>query len=366
MTEKLKQIDKKYLIIFAGIIGVLFLFVIIIIIINIFSGPGSDYKALENKLVTMAQKYIEKEELPPIEKGDSLLISADTLIAEGYMKELSKYIGDTCTGQVTVMNNGGVALYIPDIQCTEYNTIHLKQQIIDDNLVTDSTIKYPAGLYEINGEYIFKGKTPNNYVSFGGITWRILKIDSNGDLRLLKANMEEDTFYWDTKYNVNTKESTGVNDYETSLFLEKLNATYSNFKDEHKKNIIYHDVCIGKRSRTDIEMSLDIDCATVLEKQYLSTVSLGEYVLASLDENCINLASGSCKNYNYLNYVFTTSIWTTTASAENTYQIYTLGNNSTRLRATNEQYKYHWIIHVSGEELYKSGTGSSSDPYIID
>lgn len=366
MVEKLKQIDKKYLIVFVGIVGILFLIIIVAVIIKLFSGPGKNYESLENKLVKAAEKYISNEDITPIEKGEKLVITADTLIAEDYLKELSKYIDDTCTAQVTVMNNGGVALYIPDVQCTEYKTTHLKEKLIDDNLVVDSTEKYPSGLYEENGEYIFKGKYPNNYVSFGGIIWRILRIDSNGDLRVIKVQTEEDPYYWDTKYNVATKGSTGINEYETSLFVERITAKYSKFKDEHKKHLIEHSVCIGKRSRTDVEIGLSIDCEQILEKQYISTLSITEYALASLDENCVNLASGSCKNYNYLNSVLTTAIWTTTASNETTYQIYTLGNNSTRLKAANEENKYHWVIHISGEELYKSGTGSVSDPYIIE
>ena len=48
-----------------------------------------------------------------------------------------------------------------------------------DGLYTDS--------YE-NGRYVYKGTNPNNYIDLGGDMWRIVAIESNGTIKLVKDN----------------------------------------------------------------------------------------------------------------------------------------------------------------------------------
>lgn len=73
--------------------------------------------------------------------------------------------------------------------------------ILEDNsvittsttLAADSVATTYEGLLKVKDEfgdsYIFRGGQPNNYVSFGGYYWRILRINGNGTVRLV---------YWGT------------------------------------------------------------------------------------------------------------------------------------------------------------------------
>ena len=336
-------------------------------IARMFSGPGSNYQKLEEKLVSAAEDYIKDDEKRIPDPGTSIEISADTLVSEGYLKELTEYIDDTCSGKVTVMNNGGLSLYLPEVTCTEYKSVTLADQIMTDSLRTEEdALAYKGGLYEMNGEYVFRGKDVNNYVSFGGTTWRILKIDQNGNLRLVKNETEKKTTRWDTKFNAETQRSYGINNYVTSDLYETLNNSYSSFKEENKRHLIPHDVCIGKRKETDRNVDLSIDCGeNVLSNQYLSTVNLSDFVLASLDENCKSIDSGSCSNFNYWMENIDT-VWTTNASADNTYEVYTFGNAMSQIARANGKNSYYWVVYVSGRELYSSGTGTAKDPYVIE
>ena len=366
MSDKLKQIDKKYFIIFGVIIGLIVFVILLMVILKLLSGPGKNYNKLEQKMVTATQKYLKENPDFVPEEGTSTVIDSATLVSEEYMKELEKYIDDTCTGSIRVMNNGGKALYLPDLQCTEYKTIHLKEKLIDDHLVADSEDKYEGGLYESNGEYIFKGKNVDNFVSFGGLTWRIMKIDENGNLRLIKTNAEKAKKLWDNKYNISVKKNYGINDYQNSYILEYLNESYKNIKnDSNKMHLIPHDVCVGKRSSKDKKISYDVDCAEKLEGQYISIINTLDYPMASLDENCNAVGAGSCTNYNYLKSVISTS-WTSTGVSDNTYEVYYISSGYVGSLNANKNNNYNWIVYLSGEELYKSGSVIEADPYIIE
>lgn len=364
MVDKLKQIDKKYLMIGGGIIGLIVLVIIIMVVIKLLSGPGKNYGKVEQKIVTAAQEYFKKNPDSIPEEGSSTKLDAETLIADGHLKNLEKLIDDTCTASVTVMNNGGKSLYLPDLQCTEYKTVHFKDKIIEDQLVEDSENPYESGLYEVDGEYIFKGKNVNNYISWSGITWRILKIDENGNLRLLKSNYEKGKKIWDNKYNVELGKSRGVNDYVNSSLLETLNESYQGIQDTNKAHLIPHEVCVGKRAENELKISYDVDCAEKIDNQYISTINTLDYPMASLDENCKEVGSGSCTNYNYLNDNISTS-WTTIGNADNTYEVYYISAGWVGTSNANKSQNYNWIVYVSGEELYTEGDGTLENPYVI-
>lgn len=364
MLEKIKEIDKKFLI----AVGALFAFVVLLIVafsvMKLMSGPGTNYAKLEEKLKKAAKNYLEDNPNQAPVEDTNITLNSDTLITEGYLKELDKYVKDTCDGSVLVMNNGGYYLYLPSLECTEYKTEHLAAKIIDEQLVANSTNPYESGLYEVNDELIFKGKNVNNYVQFGGLVWRIVKIDANGNLRLIKNSPERSKKMWDNKYNVELKKSYGINDYEHSNLVEVLNTSYEEVSEKNKVHIIPHEVCVGKRAKNNREISYDVDCAETIDGQYISVVNTLDFPMASLDENCTSVGAGACTNYNYLHGVISTS-WTSIATSDNTYEVFNTSGGYYNVLPAKNTLHYNWIIYVSGQEPYISGTGTQEDPYVI-
>ena len=365
MLESLKKIDKKFWVILGGIIGAMILLVMVVSLTRSCSSQDNNYSKLERKMVEAAEEYIKSDGNTSLKDGTSVVVSIDTLVSGGYLSKTSKYVKDTCKGNVTIMNNGGVGLYIPYLECGEYTTKTLASQIIADSLLQDKdALDYKSGLYSVGDEYIFKGKNVNNYVSFGGITWRILKIDSNGNLRLIKSTPEKSKIQWDTKFNAEADRNYGVNSYVTSTLAEELNTSYKGFKKENRKHLVPQDVCVGKRKREQLGIGLEIDCAEVLKGQYISVMNLSDFPMASLDENCNAINSGSCTNFNYLLEGFNT-VWTTNAVADNTYEVYYMGPGMANIDRARQKNYYYWIIHVNGNELYQSGDGTVNNPYTI-
>lgn len=365
MLDKIKEIDKRFLYAVGALVGFVVLVIVIFLVMKLFSGPGKNYSKVEDKLKSAAKAYLENNPSNAPAVSESITLESSTLIAEGHMKELTKYLDDTCSkASVLVMNNGGHYLYLPNLVCTGYATQHLSTKIIDDQLVVNPENPYEAGLYEVGEEFIFKGKTVNNYVEFGGLTWRIIKIDENGNLRLIKSSPERSKKQWDSKYNVELDKSYGINDYKNSLLVESLNASYETVSDKNKAHIIPHEVCVGKRSKKDKTISYDIDCAEKIDGQYMSVINTLDFPMASLDENCIAVGAGSCTNYNYLSSVIS-STWTSIGTADNTYEVFNLSGGYSNVLPAKNNLNYSWIIYISGQEPYKSGTGTAEDPYVI-
>ena len=393
----MKKLNKKPLIIIGAIFGMIILIIIIIACVRSCSGPGSNYEKVEQNMIRAASKYFSTDgnELP--KESSSKEVSAAELASSGNMKPLSELLVDkTCTGSVAVYNNGGQYLYIPHLECSEYTTEHLVDKVISSNLVetnnepvdtsdnsneesiseenqsneqnntasSEQSKDYISGLYKDGNLYVFKGKNPNNYISFGGIMWRIIDIDDNGTMRAIKSEAETRAAYWDTKFNADAGKAYGVNDYKNSYILELMNSNYDSFKDTSKLHLAPYSVCIGKRDGNQLSLDRSIDCSETLENQYIGLVSSSDIARASLDEHCDKITSGACTNYNYLALV-TSETWTSTGLTRNTYEvIYVNGGIAAAMNARRTA-NYNWVIAFNGNEKYIKGSGTSTDPYII-
>ncbi len=396
MKDALKSMNKKYLVIIASIFAVLLLIILIVAITRSCSKPGSNYERVEKKLTAGAKKYYKANPDAKPSVGSSTTVTSDTLVDGKYMKSLSSYLKDTsCIADVKVYNNGGQYLVVPNLECAEYKTTHLSDKIKKDSLIsTNANVEvveqntsntnslnnnsvnqsqiseendgrdYISGLYDVNGIFIFKGKKPNNYLTFGGLKWRILDIDENNIIRAVKVDPEKRSARWDTKYNVDVKDSKGINDYKNSSILELLNSEYEKFKDENKQHLAPMNVCIAKRNDKLLGKSRDIDCSNKLENQYISLVNSGDFSRASLDENCVSITSGACVNYNYLSTILIQS-WTTNGHLDNSHQVIAINSGLAHAFEAKESLKYNWVIAINGDEKYIKGDGTEDNPYVV-
>lgn len=381
------KLNKKFLIVLGGIVGLTFLLIIFVAIFRSCNKKTNNYSSIEKKMVEAARKYYRKngDKKPNVSENTSVNVA--DLVSAGFMKPLSQLLIDSsCTGSVYVYNNGGQYQVIPDLKCAEYKTSHFADKVIKENLVTSSTDEnessestnnevsdsnnestgkdYVSGLYYVDGIYVFKGKNPNNYVRFAKTTWRILDIDSEGIVRIIKNDPEQKQLRWDTKFNSEANRSYGINDYKNSSILEELNSVYNKLKDNTKSHFMPFNVCVGKRDSKNLAIDRNIDCSVLLENQYISLISSVDFAQASLDENCDSVVSGSCRNYNYLSSV-AAQTWTTTALSNNTYKVvYISSGIATSLEARTSG-SYNRVIALNGKELYSKGSGTLDDPYII-
>ena len=349
--------DRKYYVMGGSIIGVILVLLLSVLILGSCTKKNS-YSKIEKKLVKAAEKYIENGDATVIE-GSQLIVSDTQLTDAGYLKSLDKLKNDNCSASVTIMNNSGVYNYIPNLVCTNYTSSTLRQKIIDDNLTNKED-----GLYAVNGEYIFKGKEPKNHLRFAGQDWLIIKIDYSGNIKLINSKRAESLAQWDDKFNENTNNSYGENDYETSSIRRMLADRYKDFSNSVKKHLIPFSACIGARDGLDLTINENIDCAKTVDNEYLSLMNMSDYALASYDKDCTDMLAGSCMNYNYFrNYI--EESWTLNVLSDSTFEVILLSGTQLRAVKANESHKYHDVVYISGNELYVEGDGSVDNPYTI-
>lgn len=392
--SKLGSMNKKFLTIFIGIIGGMFLIILIIAVARSCGNKKtSDPKKIEEKLEKAAKSYYgdHKDKLP--EDGQSVTITDAELTKAGYFKGMSKVAKDsTCVGSVTVHMNAGQKLAVVDLKCKEYQTEHLQDRIIKDNLVdgeilndssdiSDSSNDVPSmgkdyidGLYKTTeGYYVFRGSDPKNNLVLNGEKFKIIDISPEGIIRMVDVSNYSTHYRWDTKYNVEAKRAYGINDYKNSEILKAMKEKYGTYKDNNKTHLAPFSVCIGKRNKGDentgtgFQKSLErsIDCSEVLEGQYMGLLSVSDFARASLDENCTTIGSPACVNYNYLSKAVTES-WTSTGLANDTYTVLVVSGGIIDDSAyAKDSRAYYWVNAVYGDEVYISGNGTESDPYVV-
>ena len=191
--------------------------------------------------------------------------------------------------------NGDEMFTISETQMTVAE--QLKQSVITsgDGLYTD--------IYEM-GRYVYRGNNPNNYIKFNNEMWRILSLEADGTVKIIKNDFLEDKLPWDSKNNNNWSKPSSLNDYLNNDYYDSLSNLAKNQVQNHNFNIgtmIY-------TSNQDFATDLIQDKAKTW-KGKVGLISVIDYIKASKDLDCDNLYHGvyynesnprPCANQNYL------------------------------------------------------------------
>lgn len=359
--------NEKTIKILGGVIAGFVIVIIILFLLSSCSKGSMTYEKLEKKMMKVAQDYFEKNEKElPSQDGDTKTYTLKKMISDGKIDELEELFDREdikCDGNITVSNNGGYYLYTPYLNCgKDYETKYLKDKIIEDSLVESG-----AGLYEVKDEYIMKGEVKNNYISFDGETYRIIRINEDGSIRVIKQNgiLKQ---VWDNRYNADFKSASGINEYTynglDSRIKENIEKYYKEEFDDSKKGyILSQTLCTGKRTKDDITKDGSTECSQKLENQPFGLIAIYEYMQASLDDDCNKLTDKVCKNYNWL-ATFETSFWTITANSEMSKQAYLISYNVSPANCNNSS-SINVVFNFDPKLTYSTGTGTQEDPYVI-
>jgi len=367
ISDQQKGLIKIGIIVVAAIIAL----ILIITIIKAIVGTKISNTQLENVMVRAAKNYVEDN---PDKLTDDIYgedsISISTLVTGGYMKEITKYKGkDTnCKGSVTVFKNADHYSYSPKLTCgDDYTYKTLSDAIIDDkNIVTTGN-----GLYynEIGNYYVFRGEYVDNYLSFAGQTWRILRVDEDGNIRLLQAKGTQ-YIKWDDRYNSDINLLNGINYFEgteNSRIKDSILDYYNNeenFSSENKSVIVPKEFCVGSRNDTSTDRTGATECMTKSELMGAGLPYISELLEVSIDVNCLATKSNSCSNYNFLEEM-DAQFWTGTPYSGDTYEVYYINQGKFYKLFARELQNMNIEITINGNINYTSGAGTSNDPYVV-
>ena len=360
----MKKLDPKFIYVCGAIISVPILILIILVCIRGCNVKMS-YNKYEELMIKRAKSYAKNHKMLP-KAGKHTIIKLDNLVDDG-MKSPEKALKDSsCNGSVEITNNSNnlseekYYFYVPYLECDNYKTEYIKDYMLKD-VVTEK-----SGLYKVGNEYIYKGDKVNNYISIYGDIYRIIKIDEDGNLKLMRQKWQE-SYNWDGKYNISLDGYVGINNYVDSNILNKLIIDYKAEKvvnNSLKEIIIPHNLCVGKRVSTDKSLNITTECSDILENQVIMLPSITDFTLASYDENCKNIGNLSCTNFNYMTG-FLDASWTVDTVSDDTSKVYYIDSLGPELETANKYRKYNWVFYIDSEQLYAGGVGSEKDPYII-
>ena len=365
-----REMKKKLMRIMLIVVGILVLLLIIILIFSLVTGGNKTYEEIEEDLKNAAIEYYEVQSgLLPQEEGETITVRASTLAEAGYMDPLSELReGESCSGRVEVTKVGDNIVYTPYLDCGDnYTTKELYKAVLEQGIVTSGN-----GLYDLNGEKVYRGDNVNNYVQLDNALFRIVKVTSDNKLLLILNEMESNmSTYFDDRYNQDRLSNSGFNDYRISRMYQYLDDLYNNKQDyrllssNDKEKLSTFNLCIGKRNPADTTNNNSIECTDVLENQMIGLLTASDYLNASLDANCRATTDKSCQNYNYLK-LSGTDWWLVTGSSLNSYEVYSVRSSGYLYETNASSYKkVRPTIMLNNNVMIKSGNGSESNPYIL-
>lgn len=364
----MSESKKRLLIISGGIVVFVILMIIILLLVNNLT-KDKGYTAIENKLLNAAQDYYaDHKDLRPNDGNKTVTITDGELTSAGYIKNLSeltaKLTNDSCTATVYVTYNKDTNgyRYTPILDCGEnYKTETLASHIEK----VEEKVYSGDGLYDMNGELVYRGESPKNFVEFSGKLWRIVKIEDGKVVLLLRETIENNI--WDDRYNNDQTSNIGINDYMVSRIRSRVDWLYKNnkiVKAKDKDLLASHNLYIGKRFKTDYTNDGSIEKANYLENEYVGLLPLYDYINASIDEHCNSVNTPNCSNYNYM-IKKVDSWWTLTANANNSYRVYSINSGTMNSSNASNSAGIRPVVYLLEDTIYTGGTGTSSDPYTI-
>ena len=157
------------------------------------------------------------------------------------------------------------------------------------------------GLYKDeyeNGRYFYKGINPNNYITFNNETWRIISVENDGTIKIMRNEIIGNQV-WDAGK---------VNDWETSDIKTYLNDTYLPTITTNQDKIVSHTWSIGAVTdgNSDLAGQIADENGTQSQSVSIGMITVSEYLRANTNtEECGNFIlnntnKATCKTTNWM------------------------------------------------------------------
>ena len=227
------------------------------------------------------------------------------------------------------------------------------------------------GLYEDeyeSGKYTYKGANPNNYITFNNEMWRIISVDSNGLIKIMRNESIGNRAF----------DSGNNNDWETSDIKTYLNDTYLPTITVNQDKIVPHTWSIGgvTDSNSDLAGQIADENGTQSQSVSIGMITASEYLRANTNiEQCETLSLNNtnrttCKTTNWMYSIVPSDshLWTISPRASffgaNVFCV--LGNNDGYMSNdfASNSHGVSPAVYLSSD-IILTGDGSQGNPYIL-
>ena len=315
--------------------------------------------------------------------------------SDGYEVESVK-----CNGKETSFDNYNWSLSLPDTSEEEItcefvfrDTQTLANKILSSNtLITDTptlttssnNTSDKSGLYKSTATntgkptYYFRGNVENNYVSFAGFTWRIVRINEDGTVRIVMQDGINNNANYAFNSNYNNYTYMYYTNSQAKTTLESWYQTNIGSKQDLAKNVATGDYyCEQAKAKysdswtagsatmtTYNKYTPDFKCSSDGNGKGIVSASVG---LLSYDEVVyagvhINFSGG--KNYLYSDYRY----WTMSPAGYFNYSsiIWTITPSSMYFYTANSvNIILNPVINIKSDTQISDGDGTKENPFTI-
>ena len=221
--------------------------------------------------------------------------------------------------------------------------------------------------------YYYRGNVKDNYVSFADMIWRIVKINSDGSVKLILNDYAKTTanFYEGNENNLEEKL-----DISNNKMNEYLEIWYQENLEEYESHLISNKFCVDNSIyETQDNGNIYLGNNRILTNNSISYNCLGTFYtlkigLLSVDEVILAGASPTLNNQDYYLYIpdKTVSWWTLTPSTSDSENItfFEIDQNGKVNALSNGNY-YKGMRPVINliKKTTVTGSGTLADPYVV-
>ena len=222
-----------------------------------------------------------------------------------------------------------------------------------------------ADEYE-SGKYIYKGANPNNYITFNNEIWRILSVEADGKIKIVRDELLPVRAFDKTGGTSGSNQWDRPSDIKTYLNGEYLESITVN-----KEKIVSSTWSIGKVTydNNDLAGQIASENGTQSQEASVGLITVSEYLRANTNKELCGNYSLNNDNYNTCkttNWLFKgTSYWTISPGASYSNDVFYVGGyGGLSYNGAIITYAARPAITLSSD-INLSGSGTSGDPYTI-
>ena len=225
-----------------------------------------------------------------------------------------------------------------------------------------------ADEYE-SGKYIYKGTNPNNYITFNNETWRIISVEADGTIKIMR-NESIGNQKWD---------SGNSNAWETSDIKTYLNDTYLPTITVNNDKIVSHTWSIGgvTNNNSDLAGQIVDENGTQSQSAKVGMITVSEYLRANSNkEECGNLSinntnRATCLTTNWMYSIVPSNgyLWTISPIDSTSLSVFCVNGNTSNAGRLNGDYAVFSygvspVLYLSSD-ITLTGDGSSANAFQI-
>ena len=294
-----------------------------------------------------------------IEEGDTLLQNeTDELVVKvSYSDSVTSQPTNTTSNITVTLNYEQATGATPPVE-TETAADQLKE------LVTTTGDGLYADTYE-EGRYIYKGANPNNYITFNNELWRIISVENDGTIKIMK-NASIGNRAWDGSDSNNWTRPATLNTYLNGEYLEGLS---------YNDKVVSHNFSIGRvtHDNNDLADQINDENGTTWNGK-VGLITASEYLRANTntaqcETNMLNNDNReTCLTTNWMYGAVPSGgyMWTISPNASGPGYVFFVYSNG-NLSSNGEGNSSRGVVPVLylSSDITLQGEGTSQAPYTL-